>query len=1000
MRLLPDCHARDACDKRPDFMKDIVYIVFWCLLFAARPAGAQLSDVQAQAVPVAGAPARDIDVLGHYVAANPGDFQARRQYADALYDAGRFREAAHQYDVYLQGMQGSPESVHRFLVALASYDGDNARGERVAQRYIAFFPTDADLYMRLGYFRLWQGKYDGAVEAFEQALRLAPGSTEARQGLQATREGRAVIDRLTTPPPVRAANPTEQPLLDERRYRFIEELLAYKRYADAYDQLMLLSERHTETQRWLAMYETIDRGLVASAGSTPAYPVDRYTFLLQQHPYDKTLRFRLVDALADAGRIAEAYTVLLDQDYMSPQDTAYVRRLAMLESERAMLAEGYMAKLEARFANESNDRDVLRELIDAFLAQRRSDEALILYERMLASYPEDSATRLDYAGLLAQNGLFTEAFSQAERLLALDTTDVDYRLLYARLEIASGEITPRSDWYLETHLQRYPEDADALLDRAERELALGNQDEADRHLRRAFAVGAPSDRNRMYAIDARIERAIQRRAVERETQALSEARMLGGLGNVTAAVEAYERYFLVAGRRPRAALVEMAEVHAAAGQYGAAIGILESLQALQYEYALASRIARYRYYIQDHAGAIRDLEAMVARNPRDMEARDLLAQVYDESRRFNQSDSVYHDHVERLALFSRLEPIAEERLSQRIMLVEHLLDTDYVGLFVPVSQYIAARGTITRYEHWAQGMLTQVTIPRQPHPFVLTAGLISHFQNGTRRLLPDSGRSLERTNQVMVGGIFNLANPARDASSFTSRMSLSAGLFDYAGGRTTGFAEITYLNRIAGDYQFSLGLRNTEGATVLWSPAGGQFGLRLTQFEAKGRKLLLKNDRLSLQGGLAVNAVRGLADSTATGVGDNVGTDLRLEGSYLIVPFTRFGLSYNGINYRDILETYFSPQDYRAYDMWVEYEREFKIDWYIRARATTGLVSYRRDAIAARIESDLIYRIVDQVSVSLSASAGYSVRFLEGTGILRDDRYRMVVFSGSLYWTL
>ncbi|MEZ4700621.1 MAG: tetratricopeptide repeat protein [Rhodothermales bacterium] len=1005
---------------------------------AARPAHAQTSPVPAQNVTMAGEPFRPIDELARYVADHPNDYQARRQYADALYEDSRFPEAANQYEVYLQGMQGSPESVHRYLIALASYAGDNARGERVAERYLAFFPTDSDLHMRLGYFRLWQGKYDTAVDAFEQALRLNPANAEARQGLQATREGRTVVQRLSTPPPVRAVNPADQPLLDERRYRFIEELLAYRRFADAYDQLMLLSERHTETQRWLAMYETIDKGLVSSVGFTPAYPVDRYTYLLQQHPSDRTLRYNLVDALADAGRIAEAYDVLLDQDYVTPEDSGYVSRLAMLESERATLASGYMAKLEARFSNESNDRDVLRELIDAFIAQRRSDEALTLYERMIASYPDDASARYEYANLLTQNGLFPEAGEQVEMLLARDSTELAYRMLYARLEIASGRITARSGRYLDEHLARYPDDADALLDRAERELTLGRLDAADRNLRRAFAVGTPSDRNRMYAIDARIERALQRRNLDREAQALSEARMLAGLGNTQAAIDDYERYFQVAGRRPRAVLVEMAEVYAQAEQYGKAIGILESLQELEYEYALAWMIARYRYYLEDRAGAIRELEDMIARNPRDVAARDLLAQIYLESRRFAQADTVYHHRVDRLGLFSRLEPVAEERLNQRIQLVEHMFDTDYAGLFVPVSQYITARGRITEYEHWAQGMLTQVTVPRDTarsaqNPFVLTAGLISHFQNGTRRLLPNSGTAVERVNQIMAGGIFDMTNPRRpkarrecpaprvdlenaqgyiaqvDTSETVSRMAVSLGLFDYAGGRTTGFAEINYQNkrRWIGDdcywhekHSYALSARSTEGATVLWSPAGGQFGLRLTQFEAKGKQRFLKNDRLTVMAGLALNVVRGRADSTTTGISSNVGTDLRLESSYRFQRFLSLGLSLNNINYRHVLETYFSPQDYRSYDIWLEFEGEYKRRWYVRARATTGLVSYRRDAFAARIESDVIYQIVERVSVSVSGSTGYSVRFLEGSGLLRDDRYRMGVLAASLYWTL
>jgi hypothetical protein len=196
-------------------------------------------------------------------------------------------------------------------------------------------------------------------------------------------------------------------------------------------------------------------------------------------------------------------------------------------------------------------------------------------------------------------------------------------------------------------------------------------------------------------------------------------------------------------------------------------------------------------------------------------------------------------------------------------------------------------------------------------------------------------------------------------------------------------------------------MASTEAATALWAPAGGEFGLRLTQFDARARVTgLLPDSVVTVSGGLAYNIVQGDPDSTTTGTRTNYGTNFRLEASVRIFPSTRLGLAFNRMNYRENLETYFSPQDYHAYDLWLEYEAEVLHKWYFRTRGTIGLVAYRRGAFSSRLECDVIYRFMSRLSASLSASACKSSRFLSRQGAFRDDQYRSAQFSAALDWTL
>ncbi len=849
---------------------------------------------------------------------------------------------------------------------------------------------------------MWQGNFDAAREAFGQALKLNPDHALSQQGMAEATASETLEQRLENPPPVTVADPADYPQLDERRYRFIHDLLGYNRFFSAHEQLMLLAERHDGTQRWLELFSQIDNALVRETGNSPVYAIDRYRYLLAHQPDNLLVRYALVDEYLDKDRIEEAYRTLLVPEHIDTQDAGYMHRLQMLDSRRNTWIQERIVDLEKQLAEEPENESRISQLIGFFQIARRPEDAVELYRRWLTLHPELDGVRYQYARLLLDVGMYSDALEESSTLLEYSPENVQYLRLYVRIVLACDipitDALARVNNYLEAH----PENVDVLLDLSELHLHQGNPQEADKLLRRAFTFGLPQDRGRLLYLDRRIEQALRRDEIDRVADALGEARALAVAEQYDDAIAQYESYFQMKGTRTRSDMQEFAQLYSLSGDYETAASILEAIQRKGYTLSVAKEVARNRYYLADHAGAIRELEEVIEKNPRDAEAREFLQQVYLESLRYSQADSVYMSRVDRLAENSRLQAEFEERLIRRISLVERAIDTDFVGLVVPVSQYIRAKGSITSYEHWAQGLLTQVTLPASPRPFMITAGLVSHFVNGTRRLLPGTTNTLTRINQVMAGSYFDITPPVYSANAgYTNRLWLQFGVFDYSGARTIGFADLRYLKQVPNKYTASVGARSTEAALQLWSPAGGEFGLRLTQFDVKARTVnIMPDSTLRLSASLALNLVNGRPDSTLTRIQYNRGTDLRLEASYRVLRNTYLGLSFNNIHYRHTLETYFSPMGYQAYDIWLEYEREVWTKWFWRTRATTGLVSYRRGAFAMRLESDLIYRFNPHLSLSLSGSGGYSVRFLDGQQFLRDDGFKTFVFSGSLYWTL
>lgn len=943
---------------------------------------------------------QDLLTLEERVEANPSDYLVRRQYADALYEFERYREAADNYEVFLQHFQGAPDTIHRFLISIAGYKGDNQRGETAAAKYLTFYPADNELYTRLGYFRLWQGKYEGAIEAFNQSLQLNPGDFEAQKGIVEANAAINLDDRLSRSIPKAPTGTLTYPQLDEMRYRFIQELMHYGRYSSAYDELMLLRERHDRTRRWLALYTEIDIALAEILGKSPAYPVDRYFYLLQHQPDNLAIRYNLVDEFITNNRIGEAYETLMALDHVDPQDTIYLALLNEIDGKKEGWLVGRIEQVEADVQADPDNTVLIKELIDLYKFARRSEETLALYEKWLTI---DTAldVRYNYVRTLIDTGNYLGALEQTEALLQQAPLDIEYIQLYTRLALANRASQDTAVELLTQFLDEEPENVDALLDLSELYLSKGNAPKADTLLRKGFTLGQPRDKYRLYLLDQKISVQLLGMEQQRQDYIRLQAQQAAVEEDYDHAIKLFLSYLDLKGIRTRSDLIELARLYSLSGDYVTALSILYELREKGAPSTLYKEIAKNRYYLADHSGAIIELKKYIAEFPNDVEARSLLQQIYVEVQDFREADAIL-DPIDQVADNSRLTRAYKRKVRERITLIERSISTDYVGLVVPISRYTRAEGSITSYQHWAQGLLTQITMPAEPRPFVLTAGLVSHFLEGSRRLLPNTTSSLSRVNQVIVGSYFDLTEPPVQSSvGYRDRLLLEVGVFDYAGGRTTGFAEIYYLRHRPGKYTATLGWRDTEGGIALWSPAGGEFGLRLSQIEtALESDHILPDSSLRVRAEFDLNSVRGLSDSTATNEGRNRGNTLRLEASYRILRNTFVGLSFNSISYRNTLETYFSPSKYRAYDIWVEYEDELLGDWYFRSRLTSGIAFYRRSSFAARFEADLIYRFNQQLSLSLNSSVGYSVRFLDGEEALRDNRFRMALFSAALYWTL
>ncbi|NNF03002.1 MAG: hypothetical protein HKN17_00940, partial [Rhodothermales bacterium] len=271
----------------------------------------------------------------------------------------------------------------------------------------------------------------------------------------------------------------------------------------------------------------------------------------------------------------------------------------------------------------------------------------------------------------------------------------------------------------------------------------------------------------------------------------------------------------------------------------------------------------------------------------------------------------------------------------------------------------------------------------------------------TRRLVPDSETVAGRINRLWTGGIFDFTPQIpSDRASYTSRLTFEGGLFDYEGGRTMPFGAVRHWRQKPGVYDGSIGVRTTEGALDLWSPAGGQYDLRLMQINAKGTTTALAADStIRVAANVSLNLVTDNLGSTLEGE-RNTGSNIRLEAGYRVANDTYLGVEYLGIDFRSTVDIYWSPQNYSQYVVFLEYEGESPLRWYLRMRAAMGLVARSNGFVTRRLEADWIRRLDDNFSISIRTGLSASARSSGSAGSSVLDRYNSATFGAALYWTL
>jgi cytochrome c-type biogenesis protein CcmH/NrfG len=149
---------------------------------AATSAPAQSGGGSAAAVPLDESRAAAMKTTAQQ---NPGDAVTRVQLGNMYFDAGRFQDATQWYDAALK-INPTDVNVSTDLGISYYYMNDADRALAQFERSLSIDPRHAKTLLNIGIVRAF-GKQDlqGAADAWQKVLAVAPGSDEARAAQQA-----------------------------------------------------------------------------------------------------------------------------------------------------------------------------------------------------------------------------------------------------------------------------------------------------------------------------------------------------------------------------------------------------------------------------------------------------------------------------------------------------------------------------------------------------------------------------------------------------------------------------------------------------------------------------------------------------------------------------------------------------------------------------------------------------------------------------------------------
>jgi Flp pilus assembly protein TadD len=180
----------------------------------------------------------------------------------------------------------------------------------------------------------------------------------------------------------------------------------------------------------------------ADASGDTDLAISMYSAAAADHPGNLDLQLRYADALARAGKVNEARTLLRDRLRAHPNQPDLIRASALIDLVAGQPADA-IAGLDQILATNPGDTRALVDKAVAFDLQGQHAAAQSIYRQVLASAPNDPVTRNNLALSLMLEGQTRQALDTLAPMQSVDSPPQRLKINLGILYAANGD-TERS----------------------------------------------------------------------------------------------------------------------------------------------------------------------------------------------------------------------------------------------------------------------------------------------------------------------------------------------------------------------------------------------------------------------------------------------------------------------------------------------------------------------------------------------------------------------------
>jgi tetratricopeptide (TPR) repeat protein len=359
---------------------------------------------------------------------------------------GNWLEAEKWYDEYIKRENLSADELIRYTEILAK-NNHISKGEPLLKNYTEKYPDDHRLWSRYGYFSMWLGKKEIAVKAFEKALKLRPYFKEALDGYDLVR-GKGYVytvndttSRFNYGLPVSTGKGeypidkyyrvlNKKPQDNETRILLINELIKKNRYAEAEEQLKILSN----SEAYLNKIEELEKSLELSKNEYYDKRISILEKKLSVNPLDKKLNLELAQIFTEKKEYDSSQAIFskLLKEYPSDEEVLYKFVRVCLASGDLNTAYENVETLINKNPDNKNYQ-LLFGQISTWLNNDPKSSKFYL-EKVLSKEPSNYSALSTLALLLIQNNELADAEKYLGELSQLNSKDPEYLKLSYMME--------------------------------------------------------------------------------------------------------------------------------------------------------------------------------------------------------------------------------------------------------------------------------------------------------------------------------------------------------------------------------------------------------------------------------------------------------------------------------------------------------------------------------------------------------------------------------------